>query len=304
MLCGMRRRRWPWVTLGSVLVLVFLAKHYLLDTPVAARSPFKIDVQALHQAAVAGGPLPDHIEVEKVGDFGFPRTLVVAGQGFKTHPMVLVVHRVVWPGRSLLIDTAMAPAASKIMPGSEADPAAFERVVKAMKQASAVVFTHEHEDHVGGLAAAPEPASLAQQVRFTREQLYSERLQRDQFPAGALEKFTPIEYSGLYAIAPGVVLQKAPGHSPGSQLVYVELANGSRYLFVGDIAWTKDNIRLQIGRPRIATWMLGEDREAVAAEVKALAELPPDVHVVVAHDAAELEEDVKRGLVRKGFSGI
>lgn len=300
----MRRRRWPWVVLGSVLVLVLVAKHFLLDTPVAARSNFVIDLDALHRAAIGSGPLPDHIEVEKVAEFGFPRTLVVAGQGFKTHRMVLLAHRVMWPDHSLMIDTGMAPEATKVMPGSQADPAAFDRVVKAMKQASTIVFTHEHEDHVGGIAGAPAPVSLTPQARMTREQLDSRRLERDHFPAGVLEKLVALEYSGVHAVAPGVVLQKAPGHSPGSQLVYVELANGARYLFVGDIAWTTDNIRLQIGRPGIATLLMGEDREAVASQVKALAGLPRDLHVVVAHDGVELEDDVKRGLIRKGFSGI
>ncbi len=299
----MRRRIWLWIFVGF-LVVVLVAKHFLLDTPVAAQQKFEIDLQALHRAATSSGPLPDRIEVEQVGEFGFPRTLVVAGQGFKTHPMVLLAHRVVWPDRSLMIDTAMTPAATKVMPGSKTDAGAFDRVVKAMQQASAIVFTHEHEDHVGGVAGAPAPDALAAKVMMTREQLESSRLKRADFPAGFLEKLKPIDYSGLNTVAPGVVLQKAPGHSPGSQLVYVELANGARYLFVGDIAWTNDNIRLQRGRPGIATLLMGEDRQAVAAEVQALSKLPADVHVIVAHDAVELADDLKRGLVHKGFSGI
>jgi len=39
---------------------------------------------------------------------------------------------------------------------------------------------------------------------------------------------------------------------------------------VGDIAWSKDNIRLQRGRPGLATLLMKEDRSAVAAQVKAL----------------------------------
>lgn len=299
----MRRRIWLWVFVG-LLVVVLVAKHFLLDTPVAAGEKFVIDLEALHRAATSSGPLPERIEVEQVGEFGFPRTLVVAGQGFKTHRMVLLAHRVVWPDRSLMIDTAMAPAATKVMPGSKADAGAFDRVVKAMQQASTIVFTHEHEDHVGGVAGAPAPNALAAKVRMTREQLESSRLKRDDFPAGFLQKLTPLDSSGLNTVAPGVVLQKAPGHSPGSQLVYVELANGARYLFVGDIAWSKDNIRLQVGRPGIATLLMGEDRAAVAAEVQAISKLPADVHVIVAHDAVELADDVKRGLVHQGFTGL
>jgi glyoxylase-like metal-dependent hydrolase (beta-lactamase superfamily II) len=299
----MRARRWPWVVL-ALIGGVFAAKHFLLDTAQAATAEYVIDLGGLHRAAVASGPLPERLEVEKIGEFAFPRTIVVAGDGFKMHPMVLLAHRVVWPERSLIIDTAMSPSAGKKMPGSEFDVAAFERLEKAMTKAFAIVFSHEHEDHVGGMAAASNAAAIVSHVRMTREQLDSPKLERGDFPEGLLQKLRPLEYSGLYPVAPGVVLQKAPGHSVGSQLIYVELADGKRFLFVGDIAWTKDNIRLQRGRPGLATLLMKEDRAAVAAQVKAFARLPADVHVVVAHDPVALQQDLKAGLYQRGFSGL
>jgi glyoxylase-like metal-dependent hydrolase (beta-lactamase superfamily II) len=299
----LRRRRWPWVVL-SIVALLFVGGYLLTQTAAAPGAEYVIDLPALHRAAVATGALPERIEVEKVGEFAFPRTLVVAGQGFHLHPMVLLVHRVVWPDHSLVIDTAMGPVAAKKMPGSKMDAAAFDRVQAAMKQASLIVFTHEHVDHVGGVASAPDYAAIARQVRLTREQLDSPRLERGDFPAGALASLEPLTYQGLYAVAPGVVLQKAPGHSPGSQLVYVELAGGQRFLFVGDIAWTHDNITSGKGRPLIARLLMGEDRPAVAAQLRALAQLPPDVHVIAAHDPVALESDLQAGLYRRGFSGL
>jgi glyoxylase-like metal-dependent hydrolase (beta-lactamase superfamily II) len=299
----MRARRWPWIVL-ALIGGVFAAKHFLLDTAEAASGEFVIDLGGLHRAAVASGPLPERLEVEKVGEFAFPRTIVVAGDGFKMHPMALLAHRVVWADRSLVIDTAMPPSAGKKMPGSKFDTAAFDRLEKAMTLAFAIVFSHEHEDHVDGVAAAPNPSAILGQVRMTSEQLDSPKLERGDFPPGMLEKLTPLEYSGLYALAPGVVLQKAPGHSRGSQLIYVELADGKRFLFVGDIAWTKDNIRLQRGRPGLASVLMKEDRGEVAAQVKALARLPADVHVIVAHDPVALQQDLKAGLYKLGFSGL
>lgn len=299
----MRVKRWQWVLL-AVLSLLLISKHFLLDTAAEPKGEFAIDLVALHTAATALGPLPEHLEVEQLGTFAFPSSLVVAGKGFHMHPMVLLSHRVVSGNHSVIIDTGMSPAATTKMPGSAADPAAFERMEKAMKQADAIVFSHEHQDHVGGVAAASDFSAIAKQVKITREQLNGPKLERAEFPPGALGALTPLDYQGLYTVAPGVVLQKAPGHSAGSQLIYVELANGGRFLFVGDIAWTKDNITLQRGRPGIATLLMSEDRGAVAAQVRAIGALPPSVHVIVAHDPVALTQDLRAGLYRQGFTGI
>jgi glyoxylase-like metal-dependent hydrolase (beta-lactamase superfamily II) len=298
---GTKRRRWPWILLG-VVALLLGGVYALTATAAAPGGEYVIDLAALHAAAVGKGPLPERIEVEHVGDFAFPRALVVAGDGVALHPMVLLAHRVVWPHRSVVIDTALGPADAKKVPGSRMDLAALDRVEAAMKKASAIVFTHEHVDHVGGVAIAPDLPAIAKQVVMTREQLASPRLERAGFPSGALERLQPLDYQGLAAVAPGVVLQKAPGHSPGSQLVYVELASGQRFLFVGDIAWTRDNITLGRGRPYIAKLLMGEDRPAVAAQLRAIAHLPDDVHVIVAHDPTALAKDLAAGLYRQGFS--
>jgi glyoxylase-like metal-dependent hydrolase (beta-lactamase superfamily II) len=42
-----------------------------------------------------------------------------------------------------------------------------------------------------------------------------------QWPEGSRESFKPLDYTGYSAVAPGVVLIKAPGHTPGSQIIYV-----------------------------------------------------------------------------------
>ncbi|MEO8901947.1 MAG: MBL fold metallo-hydrolase [Polyangiaceae bacterium] len=300
---GKRARVKLWVSLlVGIAAAVLLAKHFLLDTAAAPGARYVIDLAALHRAATASGTLPDHIEVEQVGEFAFPQKLVIAGDSFHLHPMVLLSHRVVWPNRSLIIDTAMSAAAAKGIPGSKIDEAAFARVEAALKKADAIVFTHEHSDHVGGVASSPDFASIAKKVRITREQLNGPKLERKDFPPGALGQLEALDYTGLYTLAPGVVLQKAPGHSVGSQIIYVELANGTRFLFVGDIAWTSENITRQTGRPGLATLLMDEDRPAVAAQLQALAALPPDVHIIVAHDPVALAKDLAAGLYRKGFS--
>jgi len=283
----------------TILVVALGLGYALLGTAAAPGAAYAIDLDALHAAAVGQGPLPERIEVERIGDFSFPRTIVIAGGGFHMHAMVLLAHRVVWSDRSVVVDTAISPAAGKKMPGSHFDPGAFDRLEAALKKATAIVFTHEHVDHVGGVAAAPDPGAIANAVLITREQLDSPRLEPGDLKPGMLH---PLTYAGLHTVAPGVVLQKAPGHSPGSQLIYVELASGQRFLFVGDIAWSRDNITLQRGRPYLAKLLMGEDRPGVAAQLAALAHLPSDVHLIIAHDPVALAQDLSAGLYKQGFT--
>ena len=73
-------------------------------------------------------------------------------------------------------------------------------------------------------------------------------------------------------------------------MIYVQLASGKEYLFVGDIAWSWDNILLKTGRARLVSrFFLGEDQALVAAELAALAEVyrQGDVTIIVSHDENE-----------------
>jgi glyoxylase-like metal-dependent hydrolase (beta-lactamase superfamily II) len=298
----MRRRRW-WIGIALAALVLFGVKFTLFNTAASPGAPYQIDLAALHRAANEQGPLPTAIEVERVADFAFPRALVVAGGGFSMHPMILVVHRVTWPdGRSIILDSALSQDDAAALPGSEFHRAAYERMEKALPRAEQILFTHEHVDHVGGVAASPSFAALSDKVRITEEQLAGPRLERDKWAPGTLEQLKPLSYSGILAVAPGIALQKAPGHSTGTQLIYVELASGARYLFVGDIAWSEDNIALQRGRPLLAALVIKEDRASVASQLQALAALPKDVHLVVAHDPVAFARDLKAGLYRERFS--
>jgi glyoxylase-like metal-dependent hydrolase (beta-lactamase superfamily II) len=108
----------------------------------------------------------------------------------------------------------------------------------------------------------------------------------------------------METIAPGVVLIKAPGHTPGSQMVYVKRADGQEILFLGDVAWQMRNIEEVRERARLVTWLGGEDREAVMGEFVELHRLhtaEPNLNMMPGHDSAELTRFLKAGLLTKGF---
>jgi glyoxylase-like metal-dependent hydrolase (beta-lactamase superfamily II) len=127
---------------------------------------------------------------------------------------------------------------------------------------------------------------------------------REILPAALLDAVDPIPGDAPVAVAPGVVLVPAAGHTPGSQLVYVLTADGRELLFVGDVAWHMDAIRNLHYRPRLVTdWLLDEDRAAVLAQFRTLHELlaDPAIQIVVSHDADQRIELVRAGVLGDGL---
>ena len=125
------------------------------------------------------------------------------------------------------------------------------------------------------------------------------------FPDGALEGYAALDYQDYAPVAPGVVVVKSPGHSPGSQMVYVQLADGEEYLFLGDVAWVMRNVDLTRERARLMTWyFLREERQPVLdqlAGIKSFSESNPQVHLIPGHDGEAVDGLVSAGLLNPGF---
>jgi glyoxylase-like metal-dependent hydrolase (beta-lactamase superfamily II) len=116
----------------------------------------------------------------------------------------------------------------------------------------------------------------------------------------------PLPDRPVLGLAPGVVLVKAPGHTPGSQLVYVRLQDEREYLFIGDVAWHLDQITKLHYRPKLVTdWFLGDDRRAEHSQFRAIHELMrtnPQLLVVVSHDPDERKRFLAYGALIDGFA--
>jgi glyoxylase-like metal-dependent hydrolase (beta-lactamase superfamily II) len=125
------------------------------------------------------------------------------------------------------------------------------------------------------------------------------------FPDHALDGYAPLDYRKYDAVAPGIVLIKSPGHTPGSQMVYVQTADGKEFLFLGDVAWHFRNIEVQRERPRFVTqFTIKEDRAAVFGQLGALHRLheaEPRISIVPGHDGAAVKQLIDVGLMRPRF---
>jgi len=304
-----RRTRIVLVALAALALLVVGAYRWLTGSePAPERSSYRIDVTALRAlAASLPGPGPREIRSALVAEVSLPRGVIFAGEPFVPHAQVHQAFQLVWDDRTALIDTAFPPQAfAKVDRGGSGTyhPEGWAQVEGALGSAGLVLVTHEHFDHLAG--AARIPPEQAGRLRLDRAQLANGKALDDAgIPAALREKLEPLADTPAQAVAPGVVLLAAPGHTPGSQIVFVQRADGREALLLGDVAWDEDQIRDLHYRPRFVTLLIGENRSQVLDQLRALHDLAaaePRLTQVVSHDSSQRAELLASGFLIDGFA--
>jgi glyoxylase-like metal-dependent hydrolase (beta-lactamase superfamily II) len=303
------------VKVALVVVAVLGVAAFAAYRAVTAREPapdvsdFAIDLSELRRVAgTLAGDHPLEIRSALLAETTLPRGAVFAGESlFEPQPFVHQVFEVRWKsGTKLLIDAGYTPALrDRVDPKGRYDAAAYERLLKELHEAALIVVTHEHFDHLGGVGGYQPPEGLVGRLRLTRAQLANRAALDESNVPEPIRGMEPLPDRPLVGIAPGVVLMKAPGHTPGSQIVYVHLDDDREYLFIGDIAWHLDQITKLHYRPKLVTdWFLGEDRRAVLAQFRAIHDLMrgnPQLLVVVSHDPDERKRLLESEALVDGF---
>jgi glyoxylase-like metal-dependent hydrolase (beta-lactamase superfamily II) len=217
---------------------------------------------------------------------------------------VLVRH----PQGDLLIDTGLGRTIASQLKGmpflfllatdlvqsrpaaDQLDAAGYDR-----KRLRYILLTHSHWDHVSGVSDFPGVPVLitAAEHRFIADGGFATAIARSIDPS-VFQDYTFDErpYLGfdrsrdLYGDG-SIVIVPAPGHTPGSVIVFVTLPGGARCAFVGDLVWMLEGLAEREERPWLVQKSIGEDPVAFKQSllrVSAIATRYPQITIVPAHD--------------------
>lgn len=255
-------------------VLIFAFKLIFLDcSSVPDRTSITLTPEKLRTAALQlNRQLPTRINAMLIMDGFFPKGVAVAGKFIK-YQVPYYAYQIVYTNsdgsvsHSIIVDTAQNK--SLLLKGVEMDffEDNYNKMQQAMLKADSIIVTHEHADHMGGISTSPYLDRIISKVYVTPEQKTGPLLKYVKFPEGALEKAKTLNYDNYFTFAPGVVLVKTPGHTPGNQIVFVKLASGKEVMIAGDIVWNMDGILLKKQRPIITSLFLKENRDNVGNQI-------------------------------------
>ena len=255
-------------------------------------------------AAMVPGARPLSINVVTVAESRRTKNFAVKGAPVEPSVQARTAYQVVYADGTVMIDTGMDPQVHRFFGRGVEEPyfpEAAKKTEQALLGARSIYVTHEHGDHVAGVVKTPHFAELAAKTVLTRAQVQT-LLTNPQMPELRLTpemaaRFIVIDYEKYFPAAPGLALIKAPGHTAGSQMIYVVLQSGREYLFAGDVGWHMDGVRLVKGKD--APWVK-EPEDLMLAELtwlNALSRNEKNLTIVISHDDEQRRRYIEEGLL-------
>ncbi len=264
-------------------------------------------LQRVRQAATTvPGELAEAINFVKVAESH--RTYAAVIEGGSEDPFISArsAFQIVYPDGSIMLDSGMDETVHRFYGFGRVEPYwpdVNDTVQAALRRAQLIIITHEHGDHVAGVLRSDYRDELAPKTILTKDQIRTLSL-APQLPEISLtpaqaRDYIVVDYELILPVAPGVVLIKSPGHTHGHQMVYVQLAGGQEFLFIGDIGWSLDNITELKLRPAATIARVKEDPQALMHQMTWIKQVmdADGLIVVPSHDDRLLTRYAEEGLL-------
>lgn len=256
-------------------------------------APFVADLAAIRRLAdLLPGPRPITVNGIRVAASIRPRRFVIEGGDDTPVTMPRTAFQVVYPDSTVMIDSGLDQEThdSFSTPDKREPyfPEAFAKLQCALNGARMIVLTHFHADHVAGVTRASNYSELAAKTIVSAETarclLTTPHRPHLVMSAEQVNRLNVIGYDQYHAVAPGMVLIKAHGHSADHQMVFIALQSGREILHSVDVGWVLANIT-DI-KCKAAPWVK-EDVPAVMGQLRWLNHVhldEPNVTLLVTHD--------------------
>lgn len=261
--------------------------------------PWSPDLAAIRAAArMIPGSRPLRVNAVKVAESHRPKSVALEG-GPDTTTAVFArsVYQIMYPDGHVMLEAGMDREIHATFGKGKEEPYYEDenaRVQEALRRSIFNVVTHEHGDHIAGVVRTDFFDEIAPKTLLTAVQAWALVVQPQRPELGiraeTAARYRIFDYEDYLPLAAGMVVIKSAGHTPGSQMVYVETVAGTEYLFIGDCAWHMDGI---IGlKQKNAPW-IDEDRESIMDQLQWLNGIggsQPNLAIVVGHDDDQLAE--------------
>ncbi len=311
-----------YLSLPTTLLIVFLSgtlcllEYFLFERNVIPIvSNFALDLEVVRNLAKSEqSQLPTQLNSLIVAEGEIPDWIVVAGGAPQNFHISFASFQVVFNDKTIIIECPFNKVLYdkfcrfKVLgiKGKAFYEKNFNIMQKALLEADFILTTHEHWDHIGGIAQSPHIDELMKKTVLTSEQVSGHTIKMAEFPQEIWDDYIPLEYDRYHVLAPGIVLIKAPGHSCGSQMIFVQLKNGEEFLFIGDIAWNLINIEQLKNHSRIGMLIRYENGRFLGHQLRWLFDKiwnnPKErIHLVTSHDLKHLEYYHRIGLIGDHF---
>lgn len=262
-------------------------------------------LQRVRQAAtMIPGELAVSINFVKVAESHRTYAAVIEDGSDELFISARTAFQIVYPQGTIMLDSGMDETVHRFYGFGREEPYWPETnaaVQAALRRAQLIIITHEHGDHVAGVLRSDDRDELAAKTILTKDQVRTLTL-APQLPEITLtptqaRDYIVVDYELILPVAPGIVLIKSPGHTPGHQMIYVRLADGQEFLFIGDIGWSLDNITELKLRPAATIARIGEDPQALMHQMTWVKQVMAEdgLTVVPSHDDRLLTRYAEEG---------